>query len=130
MLRTSALPIVCKRRCYKFMSIDFLRLRFARADAWCDHIPDSTELSKRVQWKKSYPSLHLSSLGITSVFFLSLDSRLGGWQPHCWSFQPDPGAEARAEVDSTVAEAFYLGKLRRWGTCKQLALQGFGAFRR
>lgn len=61
---------------------------------------------------------------------MSLDSRLGGWQPHCWKFQPDPGAEARVEVDSTVAEAFYLEKLWCWKTCKQFALQGFGFFRR
>lgn len=64
------------------------------------------------------------------IFFLSLDSRLGGWQPHCWKLQPDPGAEARAEVDSTVAEAFYLEELWCWRTCKQLALRGFGASRR
>lgn len=63
-------------------------------------------------------------------FLMSLDSRLGGWQPHCWKFQPDPGAEARVEVDSTVAEAFYLEKLWCWKTCKQFTLQGFGFFRR
>lgn len=63
------------------------------------------------------------------IFFVP-NSRLGGWQLHCWKFQPDPVAEARAEVDSTVAEAFYLEKLWCWRTCKQLALQGFGAFQR
>lgn len=45
MLRTSALTILCKPCCYKFMSIDFLRLRFAKTDTWSDRIPNSTKLS-------------------------------------------------------------------------------------
>ena len=129
MLGTSALTILCKPCCCKFMSIDFLRLRFAKTDTWSDHIPDSTKLSnlcseRRVILLSTYLLLE------SHLYFLSLDSRLGGWQPHCWNFQPDPGAEARAEVDSAVAEAFYLEKLCSWRTCKRLALQGFGAFQR
>lgn len=133
MLGTSALTILCTPCCYKFMSIDFLRLRFAETDTWSDHSSDSTKLSnlcseRSVSLLSTY--LLLESPSVFFFFFLSLDSRLGGWQPHCWKFQPDPAAEARAEVDSTVAEAFYLEKLWCWRTCKQLTLQGFGFFRR
>lgn len=45
MLRTSALTILCKPCSYKFMSIDFLRLRFAKSETWSDRIADSTKLS-------------------------------------------------------------------------------------
>lgn len=41
---------------------------------------------------------------------LSLDSRLGGWQPQRWMVQPGLVVEAGIRVYSTMAEAFYLCK--------------------
>lgn len=78
MLRPSAPTILCKPCCYKFMSIDFLRLRFAKTDTWSDHIPDSTKLSSLCSERRVILlSTYLSSLGITSVFFCPWTA---GWE--------------------------------------------------
>lgn len=132
------LPLACSEHLLSQFSVNsaapnLCRLIFYDRDLQKPTLgPTTARNCQLVQWKKSFSPLHLSSLGITICifFFMSLDSRLGGWQPHCWKFQPDPGAEARVEVDSTVAEAFYLEKLWCWKTCKQFTLQGFGFFRR
>lgn len=134
MLRTSALTILCKPCCYKFLSIDFLRLRFAKNWHLVRPHPRKHKAVKLVQWKKSYSPLHLSSLGITSgFFFVFFCPWTAGWE----AGSRTAGSsiliqELRPELKLIPpwVRPFFLEKLWCWRTCKQLALQGFGAFRR
>lgn len=77
MLRTSALTILCKPCCYKFMSIDFLRVWFAKTDTWSDHIPDSTKLSNLCSERRVILLSAYLLLESHLYFFLS---QTAGWE--------------------------------------------------